>query len=52
MPNFISDFFETRGWLGIVQRNPTTGSLSAGGETITGVPSTALAETLTATYVR
>lgn len=34
MSNFISDFFENRGWLGLVQQNPTTGALEAGGTAI------------------
>ena len=31
MANFISDFFENRGWLGVVQQNATTGALEVGG---------------------
>lgn len=36
MANFISDFFENRGWLGLVQQNPTTGALEVGGVAVTG----------------
>lgn len=38
MPNFISDFFENRGWLGLVQKN-SNGDLEVAGTTITGVAS-------------
>ena len=34
MANFISDFFENRGWLGLVQQNATTGALQSGGSNI------------------
>ena len=34
MANFISDFFENRGWLGLVQQNATTGALQSGGSDI------------------
>lgn len=36
MANFISDFFENRGWLGLVQQNPTTGALEVNGAPVTG----------------
>lgn len=39
MPNFIGDFFENRGWLGLVQRNSATGAFQSGGVDITGIPS-------------
>lgn len=34
MPNFIGDFFENRGWLGLMQYNATTGQSSAAGADI------------------
>ena len=35
MANFISDFFENRGWLGLVQRNSATGALEVAGAAVT-----------------
>ena len=34
MANFISDFFENREWLGVVQQNATTGAFEVGGASV------------------
>ena len=39
MGRWLDGFFENRGWLGIVQKNSTTGALEVGGAEVNGVPS-------------